>query len=481
MKRTWTPYVQVLFDIVALLVAFRGSFLVGQWISEEWLNWDFMVYSSSQTRYWMGLFLAEALSMLVLFRINNHYRQGTPWWEQVRQIIIICLVLWGLAGFVLFGLKLPFSRLWVSICWLMAMPLLITMRMVARKVNQLLGQWGRQVVVIGGAENTLETMFALSTDTYNRYEVKDIYLLATKKVFAAEALPPSQKRCRQHLTDLASIYDLPELAPGCLVILAPDDNTKIDFERFMVAARKADVEVAFVPPMSGLSLYGMDMQHFFGSHTVLFKPKRAVESRLNRALKRCIDLAGALTGMVVLSVPLLVIMKSIRKDGGPIFYSQERIGMHGKPFRCWKFRSMVPNSAEILEKLLKDDPQARAEWEADFKLKNDPRITKIGHFIRKTSIDELPQLWNVLKGEMSLVGPRPIVAKELEYYGKHQHEYLAAKPGLTGLWQVSGRNDISYAYRVYLDSWYVTHWSIWTDMVIVIKTIGILVNRRGAY
>ena len=142
---------------------------------------------------------------------------------------------------------------------------------------------------------------------------------------------------------------------------------------------------------------------------------------------------------------------------------------------------MVPNSAEVLEKLLKNDLQARAEWETDFKLKNDPRITKVGHLIRKTSIDELPQLWNVIRGDMSLVGPRPIVTKELEYYGKNKADYLAAKPGCTGLWQVSGRNDTSYAYRVYLDTWYVAHWSVWTDIVIIIQTVGIMITRKGAY
>ena len=135
----------------------------------------------------------------------------------------------------------------------------------------------------------------------------------------------------------------------------------------------------------------------------------------------------------------------------------------------------------ILKNILATDPEARAEWEKDFKLKNDPRITKIGQFIRKTSLDEIPQLFNVLKGDMSLVGPRPIVEDEKKYYAEKIGDYFSVKPGITGLWQVSGRNDITYDQRVYLDSWYVNHWSIWNDIVIILKTVLVILCRKGAY
>ncbi|EUM45236.1 undecaprenyl-phosphate galactose phosphotransferase [Enterobacter sp. MGH 37] len=139
------------------------------------------------------------------------------------------------------------------------------------------------------------------------------------------------------------------------------------------------------------------------------------------------------------------------------------------------------NSKEILARLLENDPEARAEWEKDFKLKNDPRITPIGHFIRKTSLDELPQLFNVLKGEMSLVGPRPVIHEELVRYADDVDYYLMVKPGMTGLWQVSGRNDVDYTTRVYFDSWYVKNWSLWNDIVILFKTVSVVLFRKGAY
>lgn len=142
---------------------------------------------------------------------------------------------------------------------------------------------------------------------------------------------------------------------------------------------------------------------------------------------------------------------------------------------------MVINSKEVLEHLLATDAQAKAEWDKDYKLKNDPRITSIGHFIRKTSLDELPQLWNVFKGEMSLVGPRPVVEDELNRYGENKEYYLMTNPGMTGLWQVSGRNDTDYATRVYLDAWYVKNWSLWYDIAILFKTINVVLKRDGAY
>ncbi|RYG59068.1 MAG: exopolysaccharide biosynthesis polyprenyl glycosylphosphotransferase, partial [Alphaproteobacteria bacterium] len=312
------------------------------------------------------------------------------------------------------------------------------------------------------------------------YRINDIYLLGCKTPLPVEDLPRSAQDAKQHLLRMDQLASQIQRSRAEMVIVAPDEQTRLDLAALMEALQD-NKELAFVPPMSGMSMYGMDVQHFFGSHTVLLKPKQRVDKGLNRIMKRGLDIVGSVCGLIALSGPIAIVALLISKDGGPAFYYQERIGKSGKPFKCWKLRSMVVNSQEVLEELLAKDEQARKEWETDFKLKNDPRITRIGHIIRKTSIDELPQLWNVLKGEMSLVGPRPIVAQELEYYGKHSIDYLAAKPGLTGLWQVSGRNDTSYAYRVYLDTWYVSHWSLWTDIVIIIQTVVILINRKGAY
>ena len=198
--------------------------------------------------------------------------------------------------------------------------------------------------------------------------------------------------------------------------------------------------------------------------------------------KRALDIAGA-GALLLLGAPVFLLLALlVRADGGPAFYAHERIGRGGRRFGCLKFRSMVVDSAARLEALLAADPAARAEWEATRKLRHDPRITWIGRFLRATSLDELPQLINVLRGDMSLVGPRPVVAAELAaHYGAAAEHYLSVRPGITGLWQVSGRSDTSYAQRVALDVRYATNPSLLEDVRILLRTPAAVLLRRGAY
>ncbi|WP_240756653.1 sugar transferase [Roseicella aquatilis] len=203
---------------------------------------------------------------------------------------------------------------------------------------------------------------------------------------------------------------------------------------------------------------------------------------LQPALKRGLDILGAGLLLLVLAPLFLLLALLIRADGGPALYAHERVGRGGRRFGCLKFRSMVVDSQARLAALLDADPAARAEWEATRKLKDDPRVTRIGRILRATSLDELPQLINVLRGEMSLVGPRPVVAAELaEHYGAAAEAYLSVRPGVTGLWQVSGRSDTSYAARVALDAEYARTASLRTDLRILSRTPMVVLSRRGAY
>ncbi len=198
--------------------------------------------------------------------------------------------------------------------------------------------------------------------------------------------------------------------------------------------------------------------------------------------KRGFDIAGALAGIVLLS-PLLLMLAALVKfsDGGRIFYGHRRIGRNGAVFRCWKFRTMVENGDEVLMAYLAANPAEREEWSASRKLQNDPRVTRVGVVLRKLSLDELPQVLNILRGEMSFVGPRPVVKDELELYGTAAPYYLSTRPGLTGLWQVSGRNDVSYGARVAFDRHYVENWSFVSDLKILIRTVPAVFMSRGSY
>jgi Undecaprenyl-phosphate galactose phosphotransferase WbaP len=198
--------------------------------------------------------------------------------------------------------------------------------------------------------------------------------------------------------------------------------------------------------------------------------------------KRALDIIGAGVGLVLLAPFFLIVALMVRADGGPAFFAHQRVGRGGKLFGCLKFRSMVVDSQARLESLLANDPTARAEWEATRKLKNDPRITRIGRFLRSTSLDELPQLINVLRGEMSLVGPRPVQEAEIDrYYGASAAHYMAVRPGITGLWQVSGRSETSYESRVALDVSYVSRPSLLADISILLRTPVAVLSRRGAH
>ena len=240
--------------------------------------------------------------------------------------------------------------------------------------------------------------------------------------------------------------------------------------------------VSVVPNLVGVPMSNAELESFFDTHIMVLNIKNNLAFRPNQIIKRIFDIVCTVCGGILISPILIAIFIWVKLDSpGPAFFKHRRVGKDGKEFNCYKFRSMVVDSKERLEKLLATDPKAREEWERDFKLKNDPRITKSGAFLRKTSLDELPQLLNVLKGEMSLVGPRPIVQKEVPKYGQYIKEYYMVLPGITGLWQASGRSDIDYPERVAMDRWYVHNWSVWLDIILIWRTFFAVIHSRGAY
>lgn len=192
-------------------------------------------------------------------------------------------------------------------------------------------------------------------------------------------------------------------------------------------------------------------------------------------------MATVLGGILLIPFLLLIACWVYYDSPGSVIYKQRRVGKNGKEFNCYKFRSMYINAQGMLSEILASDSEMKREWEREFKLKKDPRITRSGRWLRKNSLDELPQLVNVLRGEMSLVGPRPIIPEEVPRYGELIREYYSVRPGITGLWQVSGRSDIDYPERVRMDSWYVHNWSIWLDIVLLWRTIRVVLQHKGAY
>lgn len=238
--------------------------------------------------------------------------------------------------------------------------------------------------------------------------------------------------------------------------------------------------ILIIPNLIGMTSLGISAKEIGG--VVGLEVKRELLRPSSRFAKRLLDLA-----LTVIAAPVILFLVAVfaaltkLEGSGPAFYANERIGYGGKTFRAWKLRSMVVNSDEVLRECLQRDPEMKAEWETTQKLKYDPRLTPIGRIIRKTSIDELPQFWNVLRGEMSVVGPRPMLQSQVTLYGPSFALYTQVRPGITGLWQVSGRNHLSFAERVKLDRYVIQNWSVWLDLYILARTASVVLTGHGAY
>lgn len=271
---------------------------------------------------------------------------------------------------------------------------------------------------------------------------------------------------RQHQVDTALVI-LPHATSRDLVRLTEELSTS--FRRILV-----------IPDLFGLSTVGTDVRDLDG--ILALEVRRNLLSWQSQWVKRIIDSTLSLgVGLVSLPVGLVIGVALWLEHEGPIFYGHERVGKGGRTFTAWKFRTMVRNAADVLEQALASDSALRLEWEQTQKLRHDPRLTRVGRLLRRLSLDELPQLWNILRQEMSLVGPRPIIREETHKYGQAFELYTQVRPGLTGLWQVSGRSNLTYDERVRLDAYYVRNWSVWLDMVILLRTFMAVMTGRGAY
>lgn len=401
----------------------------------------------------------------------RHYTYRKPFWFELKEVIRTLAILSIVELAIIAFSKLHFSRyLWVitwSICLLFAPVARIFVKKLLIKSKWYL----KDTVIIGSGANALDAYKALKNENYLGLDIK----------YFVRSAHNDFERVDIFEVDKDKIWSIIEPSNTQIVLaLENGESEQRDIWLRDLAKHKCRY-ISVVPTLRGLPLYSTDMSFLFSYEVMLLRINNNLAKRSSRILKRTMDIVGSITFITLLSPLLLALYIMIKKDGGNAIYGHSRIGRNGKSFNCLKFRSMLVNSKEVLEELLATDPVAKAEWDKDFKLKDDPRITKVGKFIRKTSLDELPQLWNVLKGEMSLVGPRPIIQEELERYQGNVDYYLMAKPGMTGLWQVSGRNDVDYDTRVYFDAWYVKNWSLWNDIAILFKTINVVLKRDGAY
>ena len=454
--------------------AFFSSFFIAL-VLLPLINNSHAIFPKGELDEYIFIHFVISLGCVCWFWIRlRHYTYRKPFWFELKEILRTLVIFFVIELAIIAFSKLYVSRTLWMLTWFWAVFLVPLVRVSLKKLLLKLNLYQKDTIIIGSGRNAKDVYRALADESYLGFSLCYFVLSDTIPEDGMGEIKVIDAKNK----DIISLLQLD--TKTVQFILALDDEILLDSWLRYLALNKCR-SVSVIPNIRGIPLYGTDMSFLFSHEMLLLRVNNNLAKRSSRILKRIMDIVGSLVIIILLSPVLLYLYFSVKKDGGNAIYGHPRIGRNGKTFKCLKFRSMVMNSKEVLDELLRTDPEARAEWEKDFKLKNDPRITKIGAFIRKTSLDELPQLFNVLKGEMSLVGPRPIVAEELDRYQDDVEYYLMAKPGMTGLWQVSGRNDVDYSTRVYFDSWYVKNWSLWNDIAILFKTVNVVLKRDGAY
>ncbi|QPB43156.1 undecaprenyl-phosphate galactose phosphotransferase WbaP [Rodentibacter haemolyticus] len=421
--------------------------------------------------YRAGAFILSTIATIgVIWIIYRHYTYRKPFWEELKDIYFTLFVVAFVNLALLVFAKVPEPvETWVSVYSVLFICFPI-FRFLCKKWLQLQGIWVVPSVIIGNGKNALRAYKAIKAEKNLGYQVQTFVTHKPIGICLKEVDFISESQFFQKIDRFQKIF----------IAFEYDENEQLEY--WVKKLSKANFRnISIIPALQGVPLYGAEISHFFSSETIMLRIPNNLAKRSTRFIKRSFDIVISSLLLLLLSPVFAGLFLLICQDGGKVVYSQNRIGRNKKVFKCYKFRTMVTHSQQVLRELLERDPEAKRQWQKEFKLRNDPRITKIGKYLRKTSLDELPQLWNVLKGEMSLVGPRPVTRQELKYYGDDLTYYTMVCPGLSGLWQVSGRNDVDYSTRVYLDTWYVKNWSLWNDIVILIKTVNTVLKRDGAY
>lgn len=367
---------------------------------------------------------------------------------------------------------LEFSRAVVLLSFLISLPLIFYLRYLIRYLSRRVGLFGRRTLIIGAGETGREILSKLRKYPLWGYEPIG-FLDDGISEGLVDGLPV--------LGGLENVEEVVEKNDVDMLIIALPSLHRNGLTSIALRCERLGIPVKVIPDIYGLSSASARLEEVEG--LFLIEIRRNLIKGWNALVKRAFDLLISIPALLVLSPLFLIISILIRLDStGPALYVAPRLGKGGTTFPCYKFRTMYLNADEILERYLEENPEAKEEWERFAKLRgHDPRLTKIGRFLRKWSLDELPQLWNVLRGEMSIVGPRPYLPREREKIGEYFDVILEVKPGITGLWQISGRNLTTFEERLRLDAYYIQNWSLWLDIKIIIRTFLVVLLGKGAY
>ncbi|MDY2685174.1 MAG: undecaprenyl-phosphate galactose phosphotransferase WbaP [Selenomonadaceae bacterium] len=467
MTKKYPRYLALLVFLLADYLAIVGAENLALWCRNLTVTYTVPL---QYTYFWVPL-------IFFVFLAQTHaYTKMQPLLDSVRSVF--CAVIYGVVSCIIllfvFKESIALSRIYAGLFSIFVVFAVLIVRYLLRLFLKKAHLFYEPVILIGAGRTAERVLRFFKGDLGYRYDIKGII-----------DDHPISERLSQRFQLYGKMKDAERIVRDAgiqnVIITAP--GLKKEALQDLIQSIQPHVKnIAFVPDLIGTPMAGIETQTLFSEEILMLTMKNNLASRRNRFIKRTFDLVCTICGSILISPILvgLVLLVAINNKGHVIF-AHQRVGRHGKLFPCYKFQTMIPNAQEALTKYLAENPEARKEWEANFKLEHDPRVTKFGAFLRKTSLDELPQLWNVIRGDMSLVGPRPIVTKEIERYGEYFREYSMVLPGITGMWQASGRSDTTYEERVAMDTWYVRNWSVWIDLMYLVKTFKAVLFGKGAY
>ena len=458
----------MLFDYIGVVIAEHISFV----LRDAMDFWNNAHYMYANTYIYGGV----PIIFLIFLSHSRTYRQMQPILDTMRDIFSSVFAGWIASIILIYFLRASdqASRLFIILFGFFVLLNVCMIRYAVLKFMKRRNIFREQVAIIGAGLTAERTLKFWADDLGYRCEI--VGLIDDHPV--SETLP-KEFPILGGFSDAATI--LRRLQLKTVVIAAPGISRQ-QLQQLINDIQPYVKNISFIPDLIGTPMAGVDASILFSEKILMLNIRNNLSRRYNRIFKRAFDLILTVIGGLMISPVLLGIALMVAFDNrGRIIFAHERVGRGGKKFPCYKFQTMVPDAKERLEKYLAENEEARREWEETFKLTNDPRVTKLGSFLRRTSLDELPQLWNVIRGDMSLVGPRPIVEEEVVKYGENIREYYMVLPGITGMWQVSGRSDTTYPERVAMDAWYVRNWSVWIDIMYLFKTVKAVVTGKGAY
>ncbi|MDH5202049.1 MAG: undecaprenyl-phosphate galactose phosphotransferase WbaP [Nitrospirota bacterium] len=470
---------QVFCLIIIDLFAFYASLFIAWTLRLEVMPYfiPYMPVFNFPYFHFVSLWWIPVVFIFFIF-YDGLYDNNLPFWDEARDMLksislasiaVLAIVTIGKMGDIV-------SRLVLLGTWFLSLFIFPLFRLWGKKFLYSIGFRRERVLILGAGNAGRLVMEGLQRETHMGYDVigfldddeqKIGNTINGKRVF--DMVKRFPELIKKHGIKIV-IIAMPSLSAERLSVLTS-------------AVQNHTPNTMLIPDLKGIALLNTKLFHLFYEEIFLMNIRNNLKSTTNRFIKKFFDISVSIISMPLL-LPIIALIGTIirMETSGPAIYAHDRIGKNGKTFRCYKFRTMYKDAEEKLKEILENNQETRAEWLKNQKLRDDPRITKVGRFLRRTSLDELPQIFNVIKGEMSLVGPRPVTKEEIEYHYKDAAEIcFSVAPGITGLWQVSGRTNTGYEYRVKLDAWYIMNWSLWLDIAILFKTIKVVAKMEGAY